>query len=126
MKVNVQDLRGASLDWAVERALGTPWDEGKQGFTIARGSFYYSDIRSEWPYSIDAIAALPIIEKNFISATPLMKLDHTLDKWLGKSTFGVYATGPTLLIAAMRCFVKMCFASGEVDVPDEIMRYSEY
>ena len=124
MKVNVQDLSGAALDWAVEITLGTLWDAQKQEFTITRGSFSYSDILSEWPYSIDAIAALPIIEKDLISVKPMLKLDGTLEHWLATKMNGIEATGPTLLVAAMRCYIKMCFASGEVDVPNKVMQYS--
>ena len=118
MKTN--ELTGAALDWAVAKCNGHVDDEtiirrlepDEEGWCIA--------------YSTDWAQAGPIIEREKITvqtdptdAEPKgwsayhrenLFLDDGSDHW---------QSGPTPLIAAMRCFVAACLGD-EVDVPEEL------
>jgi hypothetical protein len=97
MQVATSELEGAALDWAVGKAGG--WHR-------------------DYPYSTDWVFGGPIIERERINT-----LDH------GSSWNCFYSrgprvgqrwSGPTPLIAAMRCFVSSKLGD-TVEVPDELM-----
>ena len=90
--MKVSELEGAALDYWVARANG-------KNPAIA-------DVVSQVAhYSTNAVAAVRIIERERLVISPLDNEDgwivaHSRDGFGSKSM-----TGPTLLIAAMRCFV---------------------
>lgn len=108
MKIKTNELTGAALDWAVCLALGrtdmrVDPDDGEM---MAQDDF---------DYSIDWAQGGPIIERERI----------TIRFWEGESDVDAYkwdtpsSTGPTPLIAAMRCFVASKLGD-DVDVPEEL------
>ena len=88
MKVKTSELSGAQLDWAVARADGYP-DE---------------DISVDWNYSTDWAQGGPIIEREGI------QIQKHRSGWVAlpedaQFSKEEYQEGPTILIAAMRCYV---------------------
>ena len=98
MKIKTGDLTGAQLDWAVAQC---EYVDVRYGF---------DDNCPE--YSTDWAQGGPIIEREGIA------LGQTADGWEATCDGEIYVFGPTLLIAAMRCFVMLHFV--EVEVPEEI------
>ena len=101
MKTN--ELTGLALDWAVATANGDK-------FTLAHEDWdWYS---SSWEYGG------PIIEREAIQLTP----DEHTGTWSAYMTNEGEPydyTGPTPLIAAMRCFVASKMGD-EIDLPKEL------
>lgn len=101
MKIKTADLTGPALDWAVEQC----------------------DPVATYPYlhfrpSTDWSQGGPIIEREMIETTPYGL--HAWDKWQAKITRAdAKATGPTPLIAAMRCYVTSKLGD-EVEIPEEL------
>jgi hypothetical protein len=91
MKLKTSGLNEAALDWAVSAANGD------------------SDIH---PYSTDWSDGGPIIERECIELT--LNTDTTGGKWKAGD-----CTGPTPLVAAMRCYVASKLGD-EVEVPEEL------
>ena len=113
VRVKTSDLSGAALNWAVAQAQG----EG--------GIWFFAP---HWEPSTDWAQAGPIVEREGIalSATPY-------DGWRAYLADEIYflhgpatykwkhrQTGPTPLIAAMRCYVARKLGD-EVDVPVELI-----
>jgi len=96
------ELTGAALDRAVAHALGAP-DDGN-------GLPYYS---TNW-----AIGG-PIIEREGLLVRPSFTDER--DKWtsIQWAPKGVCESGPTPLIAAMRCYVASKLGD-EVEIPEEL------
>jgi hypothetical protein len=87
-KVKTSELSGQALDWAVARADGYP-DE---------------DISVDWNYSTDWAQGGPIIEREGI------QIQKHRSGWVAlpedaQFSEEEYQEGPTILIAAMRCYV---------------------
>lgn len=114
--MKTSELTGAALDWAVAKAAG---------YTTSDLDLLY-DIKSyaKFKPSTDWAQGGPIIEKmgnycqegdiessHFYCSTP-----STAKEW---HDHPVKATGPTPLIAAMRCYVASKLGE-DVDVPDEL------
>lgn len=122
MKVKTSELIGPALDWAVENALlldrvGNP----EQRSAIATRNMR---VRGEsCSYCLNWAQGGPIIEREWITVVkPVNSLDwvatlpfETIDTGLDR----VRESGPTPLIAAMRCFVSSKLGD-EVDVPEEL------
>lgn len=89
------ELTGAALDWAVATCEGLDYWEPEIG-------------PSQPEYSTDWAQGGPIIEREKMGVFP------THDGWAAGMQ-----SGPTLLIAAMRCYVASQFGD-EVDVPEEL------
>lgn len=133
MKIKTSELIGPALDWAVECALGTFWSpNGYFCFDKKPGwnNGYPFQSKSEWSYSSDWSQGGPIIERERIRVAPNLggsswhgQIRHEKDD--PRFSYRVLAGwtnqhGPTLLIAAMRCFVAS--VKGEyVDVPEELL-----
>ena len=107
MKVKTNELTGAALDWAVAKCEGV--------------EFTYENFpRHEllvYQYTNDWAQGGPIIEKEKI------ELGHGISvggpfRWVGSIGMG-YCTGPTPLIAAMRCYVASKLGE-TIDVPEEL------
>lgn len=117
MLVKTSDLTGPALDWAVTRA----------NYEI-NFAFVWATFRADCAYSTDWAQSGPIIERE------QMGLRWSDGRWLAewwapamtrqelrhaRHRPNRYATGPTPLIAAMRCFVASKLGD-EVEIPEEL------
>lgn len=110
MKTKTNELTGAALDWAVAKC------EGK-----CEGDFaWYYDRRDTFKYSTNWAQGGPIIEREEIELTRGTENSNgwtaTIDLYEGDA-MRESCTGPTPLIAAMRCYVASKLGD-EVDVPE--------
>ena len=121
MKIKTSELTGNALDWAVAECLGHSFVFGDTEYT-PDGKLYARGGSVERHYSTDWGQGGPIIERE--------KIDIENTHWepkvfyaklLGDEPYGSSRTeGPTLLIAAMRCYVASKLGD-EVEVPDELV-----
>ena len=111
--MKTSELTGVALDWAVAKC---------KGITLAphRGGWSYA------AYSTDWAQGGPIIEREGIATSPTpthwAAHIHEGERLVGgKVAFNWRhkMTGPTPLIAAMRCFVASCFGD-EVEIPEKL------
>lgn len=112
MKVAIEELNEAQMNWAVAVALG----KEPQWFTKNSHAHTVRIANQSYSPSTSWCDAGPIIAKERIS------LLATEDQWEGRISAGVgyfHATGPTVFIAAMRTFLTahVCDPANEVDVP---------
>lgn len=120
MKIKTSDIIGAQLDWAVERSLGTPWINGYFSYPKDDPNFSYPYTSKTRPYSTEWAQGGPIIEREKIGVT----VDHS-GVWIACSEWNYQDeklhmhSGPTPLIAAMRCYVASKMGN-EVEIPDEL------
>ena len=106
MKIKTSELSGAALDWAVAKCEGLDIRRLSGGeFLLADGDFWFP--------SIDWAQGGPIIEREGIA------LGQTGDGWEATCDGCIYISGPTPLIAAMRCYVASKLGE-EVEVPEEV------
>ena len=117
------DLIGPALDWAVAQVEFVEVEYINDGIT--RCLLRVSPFTGMYRPSTDWSQGGPIIEREGIKVgvidddTPVIWAAQLSDPWRKrKSVHSV--TGPTLLIAAMRCFVAATLGD-EVDVPDELV-----
>lgn len=107
MKIKTAELAGAALDWAVAEC------EGKNNVLPAIDHWN----RRHFTPSTDWSQGGPIIEREHIG------IDwagwNTWEAWDDKTMPAPRYTGPTPLIAAMRCYVASKLGD-EVEVPDEL------
>ena len=102
--MKTSELTGAALDWAVAKCEGREndgtWDE---------------NFSSNW------LLGGPIIEREEIALEPMTHDEHG-DGWLATRVEGPAVCmefGPTMLIAAMRCYVAACLGD-EIELPEEL------
>ena len=134
MKVKTADLIGPALDWAVGTALKLPV-EICQIFQYGRpnGQHYISigetdkdGAEVDFEPSKEWSQGGPIIEWESIKVgvidddKPVIWAAQLSDPWSKRTSVYSY-TGPTPLIAAMRCFIASRLGD-EVDIPDELMK----
>src|SRR5574337_110575 len=111
MKIKTSELSGAALDWAVAQC---------EGFLYRNRDIERQAWLAHGPYepSTDWAQGGPVIEQEqmLIACYPAAS-----EPWMASYTFrtGVSATGPTPLIAAMRCYVASKLGD-EVDIPEEL------
>lgn len=134
MKIKTSELSGPALDWAVAIAEGIPAEELKLPYGRARSIFrYLRDESGELDGSYETGPAL-IFSRKWEAGGPI--IDRLLAEgaeirqgglgagnqrcWMKLHSQVLYSHGPTLLIAAMRCFVASKMGD-EVDVPDELV-----
>ena len=126
MKIKTSQLTGILLDWAVATAKGykyikifKPQRPTDHGWIEVR---FNPDIRattSTFSPSINWSQGGPIIERELICYNKSMDTYWT---WLNNDAEGdrnPRASGPTLLIAAMRCYVASKLGE-EVEIPEEL------
>lgn len=125
MKVNVDVLKGAALRWAVAKCQDQPvfWHEKDRDLYCGCGCSDNSyDPTEDWAQGG------PIIEREMISTSPTdpKAIDYK-EPWsayyretLFDDCEGYYATGPTPLVAAMRCYVTSKLGD-EIDIPEELI-----
>jgi hypothetical protein len=122
IKVNVQEVDGQILDWLVAKALGKrvgtcmgkpcyfeeTWESSNEDFRVPQ-------------YSTDPTESYPIIEKEGIQSNVFRNEKLEVIGWQCyiESGYLPIGDGPTVLIAAMRCFVagKLGY---EVEIPKEM------
>lgn len=117
MKVKVSSLTGQALDWAVSQAEGNVklQYDSREGLVI-------SNILGWIPYrpSVAWVQGGPIIERERITIST-----NCPQGWVARLASGVSgvvtrsATGPTPLVAAMRCYVASKLGE-EINIPEEI------
>ena len=125
MKIKAAELNGAALDWAVAKCEGENLDYWMEKFT---GS---EDRRClNTAYSTDWSQSGPIIERESINVTsPFFKGTVHKDKrgnlvWSASIHLNgsqIYDSGPTPLIAVMRCYVASKLGD-EVDIPEKLLQ----
>ena len=119
--MRTSELKGAALDWAVAKCEGKNGILHDDGITrcivIAAPSGVY---KGTYRPTINWAQGGPIIEREEISVErrkPCMKDEQWGAKgWKAMQNFH---TGPTPLIAAMRCYVASNLGD-EVDIPEEL------
>ena len=105
MKIKTSDLTGAALDWAVTKCEGYDHEVTSSEWGM-------------WGWATDWAQGGPLVEREKIG----IDCDD-LGTWFAshdlsaETAFG--ATGPTPLIAAMRCYVASQLG-GEVEIPEEL------
>lgn len=117
-------LIGAALDWAVAKCEGHETEISNGGWVVfdthqdnPPPTNDYDDSRYQrYSPSTDWAQGGPIIEREGVAISA--HLDG--DEWIAEDYWReVTQTGPTPLIAAMRCYVASCLGD-EVDVPEEL------
>jgi hypothetical protein len=115
--MKTSELTGAALDWAVAKCEGRPH------------SYAVVDVKGEPPLtaavftpSTDWALGGPIVEREWIELT--LNTDPGGGEWVAQIADDVpdgyhSASGPTPLIAAMRCYVTFKLGD-EIEVPKEI------
>ena len=113
--MKTSELIGAQLDWAVAKCEGMVC-------TIWRG-VVLDQFNNPVMYSDDWSQAGPIIEREGIA---LRAYDHNAQKWSAETSINTvqtqlsaFRTGPTPLIAAMRCYVASKLGD-DIDLPKEL------
>ena len=119
--MKTKDLTGAALDWAVAKCAGYV-EQGVYGTPEFRdGEVYlcYCDVVLNSCYSPTT---------NWAQGGPIIEGEHLQSHWAGP-VLGYaamhpdckkYSYGPTMLIAAMRCFVASRLGD-EVTVPEALL-----
>ena len=132
MKIKTSELSGAALDWAVAKCEGLNPDESGlveigtfKGRAVSVPIFYAPS--QNWAQGG------PIIERERIQLRDHIDLRlhwtaslHVMNSnWVGKMVSStVFEDGPTLLVAAMRCYVASKLGD-EVEVSDELTQGEE-
>lgn len=116
MKVQVANLSGRALDWAVAKC-----DEENLPFISKDGGVFCQATNNYGYYSPSTVWSQggPLIERESIAVTPC----EDMESWASAVVFrqGVETQyGPTPLIAAMRALVVAKFGS-EVEIPEELL-----
>jgi len=117
MKIETSELVSAALDWAVakcEAEKDVLYCQQQYGRLLVRIAGNHETTDSEWLYSPSTNWAQggPIIERERIDVQP-----DTYPTW---SADRGHITGPTPLIAAMRCYVASKLGD-VVDIPEELL-----
>jgi len=109
--MNTKDLKGVALDWAVAKCLG--YDQCFNHGTSIRIPF------SKWPYTVGFSPTLDWGLSGKIIEEERIELEHDGFEWWARIKSDDEYSGPTLLIAAMRCFVGSKLGD-EVSLPEDI------
>jgi len=113
MKIKTAELTGAALDWAVAKCEGVDISEG---------------LTDDERYSTNWALGGPIIEREInkvsrnLGGSFSAQIRHTMSHPLVAHPVlagWTNASGPTMLIAAMRCYIASKLGE-EVDVPEEL------
>lgn len=130
MKIKTSELTDTALDWAVAKCL-----DGKVSITDERGEWLvilHPTTRGATgggnPFppvffspSTDWKRGGPIIDRERISVRASEKDSHWAAGQFGNEESFFYQTGPTPLIAAMRCYCASKLGD-TVDVPEELCK----
>ena len=126
--MKVSELQGAALDWAVANCEGELSQHGGQVHLVeSKVRFYEDTLDIQYTPSTDWAQGGPIIEREGI-ALDCLRTCFVIDSWIAASEMvreGDYDspvikfTGPTPLIAAMRCYVANKMGD-EIELPEEL------
>jgi len=111
MKIKTSELTGAALDWAVAKCEGNP--NGWCGMVINRPMSYVFRPSTDWAQGG------PIIEREEMISSCFAKQGETTKSWFYWTDRTPMISGPTPLIAAMRCYVTSKLGD-EVEIPEEL------
>jgi hypothetical protein len=114
VKIKTSELQGAALDWAVAKCEGCAAADNIEEFLES----YLANTDWNYCYSIDWSQGGPIIQREKICTTTV---DYG-NAWGATMTANndLLWHGPTLLIAAMRCYVASKLGD-EINVPEELL-----
>jgi hypothetical protein len=125
--MKTSELTGAALNWAVAKAIGKPCHLYRINHRDRHPAIYMlrGDDGLTPAYSTDWSQAGPIIEREKIG---LLHVENTLphQRWdAGETdefpnTLFAVSTGPTPLIAAMRCYVASKLGDA-IEIPEELL-----
>lgn len=125
--INTQDLIGPALDWAVAHAEGYTHTIKHNGveYVDTSGVSYGGVGQQDWTPSTDPAQGHPIIERDRISLQhlgPSVGWGARRPAWVpdGDGETIPAASGPTMLIAGLRCLVAARIGP-TVDVPQELL-----
>ena len=116
MKVKVSELTSPILDWAVAECEGINLFE-------TEGWIYMDGTRAVFRPTTDWRQGGLIIEREWLEVKPWPNESDEDTRWQAKSydtLMPTWATGPTPLIAAMRCYVASKLGD-EIEVPDGLL-----
>lgn len=117
-KVKVAELSGAALDWAVAKCEGLTFSNVSSQGDSFRQCHKFFDYSTNWSQGG------PIIEREGIETRVHVTHNNTITSWAAEKDWPMCrtegATGPTLLIAAMRCYVTSKIGDN-VDIPEELL-----
>lgn len=132
MKIKTADLIGPALDWAVAKAQGrteikifSRTRSNDRGWIEVRFNPEPKAATARFAPSENWDQGGPIIEREGIKVgiidddVPIIWAAQLSDPW-GKRTSVHSCTGPTPLIAAMRCFVASRLGD-EIDIPEGLL-----
>lgn len=116
--MKTSDLVGPALDWAVAKCEGVNAEAFCLYYEPTEVSDYDSHNYPEFHYSTIWAQGGPIIERERIS---IIKQDPPADNWwaFNEQQRPGDAFGPTLLVAAMRCYVASKLGDN-VNIPKEL------
>lgn len=114
MLVKTSRLKDSSLDWAVSKALGLDWYYPEYGDAQATYSTNWSHGGPIVVMAIDSIQKWVAVtgDGNDFYEAKVYPMDEESPV--------VSCYGPTMLIAAMRCYVASRLGD-EVDIPEELL-----
>lgn len=117
MKVKIADLQGPALDWAVAMCQGySKWCGQTRTLQQPQIPYGWADL-SDLQFSTDWNLGGPIITA---PDSPIKELLRDGDEWKATAD-GATFTGPTMLMAALRCHVAANNPDlDEIDIPDEL------
>ncbi len=111
-KINTADAKDAALDWLVAKCLG----KNPSLFIFQQTGA----LAREHNYSTDWSQGGPIIEREGISIQCRVQPYERCANLQNEDGKVFWADGPTLLIAAMRCFIQSKLGD-TVEVPEELL-----
>lgn len=127
MKIKTSELTGAAFDWAVAKCEGKEAArvQGLGGAVRLFRSVGYDP--TPWQPTINWAQGGPIIEREGITVS---QEGYWWSAYFRNNLFEDdgsehWQTGPTPLIAAMRCYVASKLGD-EVDVPDELFKENDH
>lgn len=119
MKVMVSEATNEQLDWLVAKCEGSTDEQLAKWFESAQEF-------GEWKFTTDWAQGGPIILREKIATGLVPQIAGAIDEWYALKYRDVEncrearrSHGPTLLIAAMRCYVASLLGA-EVEIPDEL------
>ena len=110
--MKTSELTGTPLDWVVAKCMGVAVEYVNDGITrclLRKPSGRYAP-------STDWAQGGPIIEREEIAICPGYSWEASMEIEVRGESDAVVTHGPTLLVAAMRCFA-VSHLGDEVDVP---------
>jgi len=119
--MKTSELTGAALDWAVATCEGRGFVFGETDYTDGH-TYQRGTAQATGPhYSTDWVQGGPIIDREGISTVQ----QGDASEWVAsvynynEGDWHLHTTGPTPLIAAMRCYVASKLGD-DINIPEEL------